>query len=112
MAALITNLISNVTAPVNYQLMEGLLSAAKKRLPYFNGSLPGELMENGGTSIPLDATSVATRMSALPLRNFPMDCSLLCCDISPSIATASNFSWCRNFATSLVLYLVEQNTMD
>ena len=48
MAALITNLISNVTAPVNYQLMEGLLSAAKKRLPYFNGSLPGELMENGG----------------------------------------------------------------
>ena len=48
MAALITNLISNVTAPVNYQLMEGLLSAAKKRLPYFNGSLPGELSENAG----------------------------------------------------------------
>lgn len=48
MAALITNLITNVTAPVNYQLMEGLLSAAKKNLPYFNGTLPGELSENGG----------------------------------------------------------------
>lgn len=48
MAALMTNLISNVTAPVNYMLMEGLLKAARANMPYFNGSLPGELMENKG----------------------------------------------------------------
>lgn len=48
MAALITNLATNITAPVNYQLMEGLLSAAKKRLPFFNGALQGELSKNAG----------------------------------------------------------------
>jgi len=48
MAALITNLISNVTAPVNYMLMEGLLKAARRNLPYFNGSMPGQLVENKG----------------------------------------------------------------
>lgn len=48
MAALITNLVTNVTAPVNYQLMKGLLKAARKRLPYFNGTLQGQLEENAG----------------------------------------------------------------
>jgi len=48
MAALITNLATNVTAPVNFQLMEGLLSSARKRLPFFNGSLQGELSKNSG----------------------------------------------------------------
>lgn len=48
MAALITNLISNVTAPVNYMLMEGLLKAARRNLPYFNGTMPGQLIENSG----------------------------------------------------------------
>ena len=48
MAALITNLITNVTAPVNFYLMQGLLKAARANMPYFNGSLPGELMENKG----------------------------------------------------------------
>ena len=48
MAALITNLISNVTAPVNYMLMEGLLKSARANMPYFNGALQGELMENKG----------------------------------------------------------------
>ena len=48
MAALITNLVSNVTAPVNFYLMQGLLKAARANMPYFNGSLPGELMENKG----------------------------------------------------------------
>ena len=48
MAQLITNLISNVTAPVNYMLMEGLLKAARRNLPYFNGSMPGRLIENRG----------------------------------------------------------------
>ena len=48
MAALITNLTSNVTAPVNFYLMQGLLKAARANMPYFNGSLAGELMENKG----------------------------------------------------------------
>ena len=48
MAALITNLITNVTAPVNFYLMKGLLKAARANMPYFNGSLAGELMENSG----------------------------------------------------------------
>ena len=48
MAALITNLVTNVTAPVNFYLMQGLLKSARANMPYFNGSLPGELMENAG----------------------------------------------------------------
>lgn len=48
MSAVITNLITNVTAPVNFYLMQGLLKAARANMPYFNGSLPGELMENKG----------------------------------------------------------------
>ena len=49
MALTVTTLTSNVTAPVNFVLMRGLLSAAKKRLPYFNGTLPGSLEKNGGS---------------------------------------------------------------
>lgn len=49
MAVLITNSTSDVSEEVNYQLMRGLLSAARKRLPYFNGTLPGELMGKGST---------------------------------------------------------------
>lgn len=49
MAATITTLTSNITAPVNYVLMKGLLSAARKRLPYFNGTLPGSLEKNQGS---------------------------------------------------------------
>ena len=30
--------------------MKGLLQAARKKLPYFNGTLPGELIKNGGSS--------------------------------------------------------------
>lgn len=48
MAALITNLVTNVPAPVNFMLMEGLLNAAKRNMPYFNGALAGELTENKG----------------------------------------------------------------
>ena len=48
MSALITNLATNVTSPVNYVLMEGLLKAARKNLPFFNGTLPGQLKKNGG----------------------------------------------------------------
>lgn len=49
MANAITTLATYVPAPVNYVLMKGLLQAARKQLPYFNGSLPGDLMKNGGS---------------------------------------------------------------
>jgi len=49
MADAITNSITDVSEEVNYQMMRGLLSAARKRLPYFNGTLPGELMGGGST---------------------------------------------------------------
>lgn len=45
----ITNIISDVTAPVNFVLMKGLLSQARKVLPYFNGTMPGQLEKNGGS---------------------------------------------------------------
>lgn len=46
----VTNLKSAVAAPINYVLMKGLLSAARKKLPMFNGTLPGDLMKNGGSA--------------------------------------------------------------
>ena len=49
MAQVITNLATDVTAPVNYVMMSGLLSAARKRLPFFNGTLPGQLSKNKGS---------------------------------------------------------------
>jgi N4-gp56 family major capsid protein len=48
MATAITNNITDIGSPVNYELMRGLLSAARKKLPYFNGSLPGTLTKNMG----------------------------------------------------------------
>ncbi len=48
MSALITNQTTNITAPVNYELMKGLLSAARKKLPFFNGTMPGKLTKNEG----------------------------------------------------------------
>lgn len=41
---------SQLPQPVNYVLMKGLLQAARKKLPYFNGTLPGELIKNGGSA--------------------------------------------------------------
>lgn len=45
-----TTLTSNLTAPVNFVLMKGLLKAARKTCPYFNGSLPGQLEKKGGSA--------------------------------------------------------------
>ena len=45
-----TSFQSYVTAPVNNVLMRGLLSAARRVLPYFNGTIPGELMVNEGSA--------------------------------------------------------------
>jgi len=47
---LVSSTGSNVALGVNFQLMKGLLSAARKSLPFFNGTLPGELTKNGSTA--------------------------------------------------------------
>ncbi len=50
MAVLVSSTLSNVPLGVNYQMMRGLLSAARRKLPFYNGTLPGELMKNGSTA--------------------------------------------------------------
>lgn len=50
MAQVVSTLTSSVPAPVNFVLMRGLLNAAKKRLPYFAGSMPGTLEKNQGSA--------------------------------------------------------------
>src|SRR5216684_2178211 len=50
MAQNLTTFATTVTAPVNFVLMKGLLMAARKKLPMFNGTMPGELIKNGGSA--------------------------------------------------------------
>lgn len=50
MAQVTTNFATSISAPVNYVLMETLLSAARKKLPYFNGTLPGALSKAQGSA--------------------------------------------------------------
>lgn len=50
MAVLMSSVSSNVPLGVNFQLMKGLLSAARQKLPYFNGTMPGQLNVNGSTA--------------------------------------------------------------
>ena len=50
MAILASSTASNVALGVNYQLMRGLLSAARRKFPFYNGTLPGELSKNGSTA--------------------------------------------------------------
>lgn len=45
----VSNLTSTIQAPINNVYMKGLLSAARKRLPFFNGTLPGTLERKGGS---------------------------------------------------------------
>lgn len=49
MALDVSNLTSTIQAPINFVYMRGLLSAAKKVLPFFNGTLPGKLEKQGGS---------------------------------------------------------------
>ena len=49
MAAVVTTLTSNITAPVNFVLMKGLLRSQRKKLPYFNGTKPGTLEKGQGS---------------------------------------------------------------
>lgn len=50
MAQVTTNFVTSIPGPVNFVLMETLLSAARKRLPYFNGTLPGKLEKAQGSA--------------------------------------------------------------
>ena len=50
MALAVSNFASNVPAPINNVYMRGLLSAARKVLPFFNGTLPGTLEKAGGSA--------------------------------------------------------------
>jgi N4-gp56 family major capsid protein len=50
MAATLSTFGTNVTAPVNFVLMKALLSAARKKLPFFNGTLAGELEKSKGSA--------------------------------------------------------------
>jgi N4-gp56 family major capsid protein len=50
MAQVTTNFATSISAPVNFVLMETLLTAARKRLPYFNGTLPGSLAKTQGAA--------------------------------------------------------------
>ena len=50
MAQVTTNFATSIPGPVNYVLMETLLTAARKRLPYFNGTLPGALSKAQGSA--------------------------------------------------------------
>jgi N4-gp56 family major capsid protein len=47
--AILSNLATTITAPINFVLMKGLLRAAERVLPYYNGVLPGSLERNQGT---------------------------------------------------------------
>lgn len=46
----VTSLTTHVTAPVNFVLMRGLLTQARKVLPYFNGTMPGALERYQGSA--------------------------------------------------------------
>lgn len=45
----VTNTLTHLTAPVNYNLMRGLLRAAERNFPYYSGVLKGSLANNQGT---------------------------------------------------------------
>lgn len=50
MALAVTNFGSNIPAPINNVYMRGLLSAARKVLPFFEGTVPGTLEKAGGSA--------------------------------------------------------------
>jgi N4-gp56 family major capsid protein len=50
MAQLMSSVTSNLSLGVNFQMMKGLLSSARQKLPFFNGTLPGQLAKNGSTA--------------------------------------------------------------
>lgn len=90
MAYLVSSTASNVALAVNFQLMKGLLSAARKKLPFYNGTLAGTLEKNGSTAAVkwerIDNLAVATTtLSELTgAQTFPARSTVL-----PTISTVS-----------------------
>lgn len=50
MAQAVSNFASNIPAPINNVFQRGLLSAARKVLPFFNGTVPGTLEKTQGSA--------------------------------------------------------------
>jgi N4-gp56 family major capsid protein len=50
MPQLMSSIASNLPLGVNFQMIKGLLSAARQKLPFFNGTLPGQLQKHGSTA--------------------------------------------------------------
>jgi N4-gp56 family major capsid protein len=50
MTQYVTNVTTYLPTQINYVMMKGLLSAARKKLPYFNGTLAGSLQKSGGVA--------------------------------------------------------------
>src|SRR3990167_32299 len=50
MAQVTSNFGSDIPAPINNVYMRGLLSSARKTLPFFNGTMPGVLEKAGGSA--------------------------------------------------------------
>jgi len=97
MAQVITNLATDVTAPINNVLMRGLLNAAKRTFPYFAGSVPG-ILENNQGSLTLrwdriDNLSAATTALTELLGNaaFGMGRDLVNPSVSNVTATVSKY---------------------
>jgi N4-gp56 family major capsid protein len=90
MTYLVSSTASNVALAVNYQLMKGLLSAARKKLPFYNGTLAGTLEKNGSTAAVkwerIDNLAVATTTlgELTGAQTFPARSTVL-----PTISTVS-----------------------
>ena len=91
-----TTFQSYLTAPVNYVLMKGLLQAIRKKCPYFNGTLPGELVKNGGSSSVKwerinNLTAVTTSLGEVATSSFLFGRSLVTPTYSVVTATAAKY---------------------
>ena len=47
--ALVPTLVANVAPPINFVLMRGLLTQTRKKCPFHNGTVAGELQKHGGS---------------------------------------------------------------
>jgi len=108
----ITNLISDVTAPVNFVLMKGLLSQARKVLPYFNGTMPGQLEKNGGSmsvkwrrfdDLAVSTTALGEQSTTAAFQMGHTAATATITDITVAVAKYGNF---LNFSEELDLFNV------
>ena len=85
-----TTFQSYVTAPINNVLMRGLLSAARRVLPFHNGTVPGDLEISGGS-----ATVKWRRIDNLALTTTALgevDSAVFGMGRSPSTPTVTNIT--------------------